>query len=113
MGAGEQGAPIPRDNPEAEKEANQLWGYNVYASDQISLYRSIPDTRPAECRHWDYPLDKLPPVSVIIVVYNEAWSPLFRTVHSILLRTPPHLLQEIILVDDASDKGWLPSAVPT
>ena len=34
-------------------------------------------------------------------------STLIRTVHSIVKRTPPHLLEEIVLLDDASDKDHL------
>ncbi|XP_055959371.1 polypeptide N-acetylgalactosaminyltransferase 5 [Patella vulgata] len=44
----------------------------------------------------------LPEVSIIIPFRDEAWSTLLRTVHSILNRTPPHLVREIILSDDAS-----------
>ena len=37
--------------------------------------------------------------------HNEGWSTLLRTVHSVLNRSPPHMLQEIVMVDDYSDKG--------
>ena len=40
--------------------------------------------------------------SIIIPMYNEAPSMLLRMVHSVLQRTPPELLAEVIIVDDIS-----------
>ena len=45
----------------------------------------------------------LPTASVIIIFYNEAWSTLMRTVHTVLSRSLPQMIQEIILVDDNSN----------
>lgn len=45
---------------------------------------------------------KLPSVSVIIIFHNEHFATLLRTCYSVWLRSPPELLTEIILVDDAS-----------
>ena len=47
----------------------------------------------------------LPTTSVIIIFFNEPWSVLLRTVYSVLRRSPPKFLKEIILVDDSSDEG--------
>ncbi|KAL0171982.1 hypothetical protein M9458_032293, partial [Cirrhinus mrigala] len=55
------------------------------------------------CKTKVYP-DDLPRTSVVIVFHNEAWTTLLRTVHSVIDRSPRHLLEEIVLVDDASER---------
>lgn len=42
---------------------------------------------------------------MVIAFYNEAWSTLLRTVHSVLETSPDILLKEVVLVDDYSDRG--------
>ncbi|XP_037077934.1 polypeptide N-acetylgalactosaminyltransferase 1-like [Pollicipes pollicipes] len=84
----------------------QQEGFNVVASDKVPYVRRLPDVRPALCRNRAFDTD-LPNASVVINFHNEAWSALLRTVHSVLARTPEHLLHEVLLVDDASTKAEL------
>ncbi|CAG9810904.1 unnamed protein product [Chironomus riparius] len=104
MGVGENGTEvILTDKNEIEmniKAFNQT-GYSVVISDKISVNRSIKDTRHPNCQKYLYP-SELPNVSIIIIFYNEVFSVLKRTLHSIVNRTPPELLHEIILVNDMS-----------
>ncbi|XP_046550439.1 polypeptide N-acetylgalactosaminyltransferase 5-like [Haliotis rubra] len=81
-------------------------GFNQLVSDRISVHRRLLDNRLEECKSREYPAD-LPPASVIICFHNEAWSTLLRSVHSVLDRSPEHLIREIILVDDASTQDYL------
>lgn len=63
-------------------------------------------TWPFICRcHSQNYSEHLPNASIVICFYNEQLDTLVRSVHSILDRTPTHLLNEIILVDDFSDIG--------
>lgn len=84
----------------------QINQFNLLASDGISLNRTLPDVRNDFCKKEAYS-DDLQTTSVIIVFYNEAWSVLMRTVWSIINRSPHHMVKEIILVDDGSDRTYL------
>ncbi|XP_047658189.1 probable polypeptide N-acetylgalactosaminyltransferase 8 [Tachysurus fulvidraco] len=79
----------------------QLYGYNVFLSDRLPLNRTLPDTRDSRCSTKVYP-EQLPSLSVVLIYLNEALSVIKRAIHSIIERTPAHLLKEIILVDDYS-----------
>ncbi|XP_077410701.1 polypeptide N-acetylgalactosaminyltransferase 11 [Vanacampus margaritifer] len=80
--------------------------FNVLISRRIGSHRQLPDTRDRRCGDETYP-EELPSASVVICFFNEAFSALTRTVHSVLDRTPAHLLHEIILVDDYSELAEL------
>lgn len=96
-----------------EDQALKVSGYhqhafNLLVSNRLGFYRSLPDTRNPACREQEIPWD-LPAASVVVCFYNEAWSALLRTVHSVLRRTPRRLLHEVILVDDNSTSAELGS----
>lgn len=93
------------ENAEVQKRWNE-GHFNVYLSDKIPLDRAIPDTRPDTCKD-NLVHDDLPDTSVIFCFVDEVWSTLLRSVHSVLNRSPPHLLKEVILVDDCSTKDYL------
>uniref|UniRef100_A0A1Q3FQP6 Polypeptide N-acetylgalactosaminyltransferase n=1 Tax=Culex tarsalis TaxID=7177 RepID=A0A1Q3FQP6_CULTA len=84
-----------------------LQGLNQYASDLVSVFRRLPDIRDEWCKQPGRFRSELPPTSIVIVFFDEAWSVLVRTVHSVLARSPPELVKEIILVDDFSSLAHL------
>ncbi|XP_032785996.2 putative polypeptide N-acetylgalactosaminyltransferase 9 isoform X1 [Daphnia magna] len=108
-GPGEMGKAVvlPKEmTPEQKKLVDDGWqknAFNQYVSDMISVHRTLPDPRDDRCKEPGRYLTTLPATDVIVCFHNEAWSVLLRTVHSILDRSPAHLLKEIILVDDFSD----------
>uniref|UniRef100_A0AAR2KZC4 Glycosyltransferase 2-like domain-containing protein n=1 Tax=Pygocentrus nattereri TaxID=42514 RepID=A0AAR2KZC4_PYGNA len=75
--------------------------FNLQESDRLGSERAIRDTRHYRCASITFDPD-LPSTSIIITFHNEARSTLLRTIKSVLIRSPPYLIQEIILVDDFS-----------
>lgn len=67
------------------------------------FFRSLPDIRHPGCKDKKY-RRILNTVSVVVPFHNEHWSTLLRTAYSVINRSPPHLLKEVILVDDFSSK---------
>ncbi|CAO1318883.1 unnamed protein product [Diamesa serratosioi] len=108
VGPGEQGHPTYVDAGEEgkNKELFDENGYYGLISDKIALNRSVSDIRHPECQKRKY-LKELPTVSVVIPFYNDHFSTLLRTVYSVIDRSPPELLKEVILVNDHSTKDFL------
>uniref|UniRef100_A0A914BW39 Polypeptide N-acetylgalactosaminyltransferase n=1 Tax=Acrobeloides nanus TaxID=290746 RepID=A0A914BW39_9BILA len=111
FGPGEMGTGVNIDK-EHEPEAKELFKqnqFNLMASNLISVNRTLPDYRSQKCRDMaaNYPIKDLPAASIIIVFHNEAWSTLLRTLHSVMNRSPRHLIHEIILIDDLSERDYL------
>jgi len=79
------------------RKPDRLYSINVTLSDATSLDRDLPDTRPPVCATLRYDTASLPKCSVIIPFFNEAPTMILRALHSVLNRSPAHLLEEIIL----------------
>lgn len=115
-GVGSDGKPLWTPKPvrmkmthEQKVEAHTGYCFNTRVGESLLLDRPVPDYNSKQCLAEQFPPD-LPPASVILVFHNEDLPVLLRSVHSILNRTPPHLLNEIILVDDmsnATSHPWL------
>lgn len=96
----------PEDIARGEAQLKKI-ALNEELSEHISYNRTIPDARHPECRKKVYDLTTLPTASVIIIFFNEPYSVLVRTVHSVLNTSPKNLLKEVILVDDGSSNTEL------
>ncbi|CAL1530402.1 unnamed protein product [Lymnaea stagnalis] len=107
-GPGEGGTAVVvslEEKDEADRQTRE-YGFNMVASDKVAMNRTVPDTRMPECKYWHYP-EELPTASVILVFFNEGWSTLIRTVHSVINTSPTKLLKEVVLIDDGSDYDFL------
>jgi len=79
------------------RKPDSQYSINVTLSDEISLDRDLPETRPPVCATLPYDTAHLPKCTIIIPFFNEAPTMILRALHSVLNRSPAHLLQEIIL----------------
>ncbi|CAG9855646.1 unnamed protein product [Phyllotreta striolata] len=107
LGRGEHGKPefLSEQEKHDYDSLYKVNGFNAALSDKIAIDRSVPDIRHKGCRAKKY-LKNLPTVSVIVPFHNEHWTTLLRTAVSVVKRSPPHLLKEVILVDDFSSKAF-------
>lgn len=85
------------------KDGFEKHGFNAFASNLISVKRSLTDPRSEECKARVY--SNLTKCSIVITFHNEEWSLLLRTLNSVISRSPDDLIEEILLLDDASDRG--------
>ncbi|EGD74062.1 polypeptide N-acetylgalactosaminyltransferase 1 [Salpingoeca rosetta] len=84
----------------ADSAALQYGALDLSQSQAVGVLRSTPDFRGNQCSN--VPYDGELRASVIIIQHNEEPTTLFRTVASVLARTPMALLSDIVVVDDAS-----------
>lgn len=107
-GYGEQGKAVLYNQslPNTDVEDFKRFGYNKTVSDLISVNRSVSDYRYESCKKANYSIN-LPSVSVICVFRDVGKSVLLRMLHSVVNRTPPEILKEIILVNDSSPTAEL------
>ncbi|KAH8360789.1 hypothetical protein KR084_002286 [Drosophila pseudotakahashii] len=99
---------VPSLEIDAYTQGWERYAYNAWLAERISLWRSLPDLRDPRCRNlkYDEDSDGMKPVAVIVIFRNEQLVVLLRTLHSLVERTPKHLLSELILVDDHSDTDF-------
>ncbi|XP_051579185.1 polypeptide N-acetylgalactosaminyltransferase 16-like isoform X2 [Myxocyprinus asiaticus] len=101
MGLFDEKAFLSSKQLKAGEDPYREHAFNLQESDRLGSERAIRDTRHYRCASMTFDPD-LPPTNIIITFHNEARSTLLRTIKSVLTKSPPHLIQEIILVDDFS-----------
>ena len=99
--------PNPPDLEEYKKKLFKENQFNTYISDRTPLNRLHDDLRSTRCkaRRSSYvPVSEMPSLSIVFIFVDECLSVLLRSIVSIIITTPPELLHDIVLVDDASEK---------
>jgi len=112
------------NNRKHPPDDNKAYSFNAAVSLALGSSRPLPDTRHRQCSEEDAEdssdvstnsSDVISDVSLIITFHNEHRAALLRTITSLLVRTSPHHVREIIIVDDFSDDpndGLLLTAIP-
>lgn len=107
LGLGDYGAAVKLDGEAGERGNRDTVTYsmNIEISKKLSYDRKPPDPRHPLCKPKEKFYNIKTNASVIIVFYNEPFSVLVRTIHSVLntVKSNPDMLAEIIVVDDHSD----------
>lgn len=98
---------LEEETRQMKEQAHKQNAFNLPRSNSLPLDRFVPNVLPPVCANRVYNLAALPKTSVIFVFFNEPLSTLFRSIHSVLNKTPQQLLHEIVLVDDGSTVDWL------
>ncbi|XP_018334357.1 polypeptide N-acetylgalactosaminyltransferase 1 isoform X2 [Agrilus planipennis] len=102
QGLGDYGSPayLAGEEKELGNKALTKFALNTVLSDRMPLNRKLRDPRNPLCKQFTY--SPTLQATVIIIFFNEILSVILRTVWSVILKSPKHLLKEIILVNDAS-----------
>lgn len=102
-GLGDNGEAVQLEGAEEARGEQDLAkiALNEEVSRHLSYNRSTPDGRNPHCKRLRYDTAKLPSAAVIIIFFDEPYSVILRTVHSVL-NTAGENLKEVVLVDDAS-----------
>lgn len=104
-GLGDNGKAASLSDPAAKEIGDRQLAkiaLNEELSEHLAYNRTVLDARNPLCKDQQYDLNNLPTTSVIVIFYNEPYSVLVRTVHSVLTTCDRRILKEIILVDDSS-----------
>ena len=100
---------VRAETPAMKRVAHNGTCFNRRRSDALPLWRRMADVRSAACKAQARSA-QLPTASVVIVFFDEPLSTLLRSVASVLHRSPPEQLHEIVLVDDGSTGRWASAA---
>lgn len=88
---------VRSETKEQKAKAHFQTCFNRFRSDSLPLDRPLEDARSAACPNDFGPL---PTASIVIVFFDEPLSTLLRSVASVLHRSRPEHVHEIVLVED-------------